>query len=194
MLKLILNKPLFWILTSTIALAIIIAVFRFSSPNEQPFVLEPMSKEDLEVTIQDGKQIVDAKKDGYQLILDPDLKVVTREIESGRVMLFKGDHCEVDVSKIEDSEGKTVQQLFEEDKATEEFVGTLVINDYYIEKVTAANLEAYYIILDTEQFGVEKSIWIKGKKGIYSISESNEDKECLRLEEVLHAFSFKEET
>jgi hypothetical protein len=191
MLKSLFQKPLFWILTVGIIAVIIGVIFLPFQPNESQFVLKPMPKEDLEVRMENGKQIVDAKKDGYELLLDPELIVFTREIESGRVMIYKGDNCEVDVSKFENTENMTVQEWFQEDKAGEVFAETLLIKDYHIEKITNTPLDAYYRVMESEEFGVEKSILIQGKDGIYSISESNADKKCLPIEEILKDFHFK---
>lgn len=162
--------------------------------NEPQFVLEPMSKEDLEVTIQNGKQIVDAKKDGYQLILDPSFQVETREIESGRVMIYKGN-CRAVVIKIDNTEGKTVQQWFENDQkdmAWENSIGVgLDVNDYHLEKISDTRLEVYVSFLTTEQFGLEKEILIQGKHGIFSITQTNPNNTCFPVMEILDGFYLK---
>ncbi len=186
-------KLFFWILMSSIGLVVIGVLFSSFRTNEPQFHIKPMPKEDLEVRMKNGKQIVDAKKDGYQLTLDPSLRVFTREIESGRVMIYKGDSCEVDVSKFNNSENITIKEWYEKDKAWQEFTETLVIKGYHIEKIPTAQVEAYYRIMENEPFGLEKSILIQGKSGIYSISESNEDHKCLPIEDILKSFEFKYE-
>ena len=187
MLKSMVQKPLFWIAMGGITLVIIFASLFFQQ-NEPPFRFEPMPKEDLEVKMENGKQIVDAKKDGYILKLNPEYTVVTREIESGRVMIFKGE-CRMEINKVDDTVGMTVQAWYERDKAWEEYAETLSIRDYHIEKIQNFPLEFYYSFLDSEQFGLEKSILIQGKNGIFSISQNTPD--CFSYEEILKGFSFK---
>lgn len=168
----------------------------FILPDDPPIRLKPMPKEDLEVTLREGKQIVDAKKDGYQLILDPDFEIVTREIETGRVMIYK-DKCRATIIKMDQTENINIPQWFEKDKenlAWQNSIGVnlLTIKDYYIKKIDHPKLDAYYSFLDSEEFGLEKEILIQGKNGIFSISQSNKQKDCFSLDEVFKGFQLTE--
>lgn len=183
-----LKKPSFW-LAGAILVSIILGVILFYQKNEPQFVLEPMPKNDLEVTIQDGKQIVNAKTEGYQLILDPKYKVVTRAVEPGRVMIFNDKDCRATVVKLDASEGMTIQEWFMRSKKAEEYAQTYEIVDYHIEKIPNNYLEAYYKFFEDKNFGLDKSILIQGKNGIFSISQNTPD--CFSLDEILTGFRFQ---
>lgn len=204
----LLKKPLTWIIAGLLLISGIIILFPlfdvyiyhpkpeikgedfFILPDDPPIRLKPMPKEDLEVTIQKGKQIVDAKKDGYQLVLDPEFRVETREIEDGRVMIYKGD-CRAVVYKKDRTEKLGIPEWYERDKAFQEADFGSELKDYHLEKIEDENLTAYYSFMETEVFGREKMILIEGKNGIFSISQSNQMKDCFPIEEIYKGFQFK---
>lgn len=203
-----LKKPLIWIIGGVLLISGIIIIpplfdvyvyhpkpeikeeDYFILSDDPPTTLKPMPKEDLEVTIQKGKQIVDAKKDGYQLVLDPEFRVVTREIEAGRVMIYKGD-CRAVVYRKDKTEKLSVPEWFERDKAFQELDFGSELKDYHLERIPDKNLTAYYSFMDTEVFGLEKMILIEGKNGIFSISQSNQNNDCFPIEEIYKGFQLK---
>jgi len=56
--------------------------------DEPPFQMKPLPEDQVEVTVdqETAEQVVELKEEGFSLKLPPDLRVVTREVETGRVL------------------------------------------------------------------------------------------------------------
>ncbi|MDF2378739.1 MAG: hypothetical protein P1V18_00755 [Candidatus Gracilibacteria bacterium] len=155
--------------------------------DEPPFRMKSLPEDQVEVTAdqQSGKQVVEVKEEGYKLELDPELRVVTREVEKGRILIYKDD-CRVVVNRKDDTEGMTIVEWekIEKEYETESFGADL--KKFQVEKINEfESFTAYTFQMETVQFGLEKSILFELNNYIYSISSAFKEGECIPLRTIL---------
>lgn len=203
------KKPLFWIIlililfiTPSVLKIFQLYVYDYSpEPKPEDFYvrmdnplftgIEPALREEVEISkTHDGKIFVDEKKDGYTLVLDPELDVYTRELERGLVYISNKDGCNVVVAKSLD---ENVMVEFEKDK--KEYVSDpwAEVERFKIEQLENNSMEVYIIFYKHKAFDIQHSIWIQGDDGIYSISQSGISyPDCKLFMEVFDGFNFKD--
>lgn len=199
------KKPLFWILIVLALLATPTAIKVFElyvySPqtepapedfyvrsDDPPFTgMTPAPKEDVEVyKNNEGKTVVEAHKDGYKLVLDPNLHVYTREIEGGSVHVSNDDGCQAVISKApfktaKESHDYSINKIIEG--------GALELLSDSLEKIGSTDLNAYLETQETDGFGVEKGIIVEANGITYSISNAPHD--CTLRDQILAGFSLE---
>ncbi len=211
------KKPIFWIpiiLLALLATPTAIKVFDLyiyhpkTEPNPDDFYIreedppftgfESLPKEDVEIKYsEDGKKVyVYNYKDGYKLELPSKLTIQTRTIEPSRLLIYNklsnDKLCRYTIVLLNNTKNLSIPKWYKNDKKTEEEIQTLDIVNYSIEKIISKKFTAYYKILESMQFGIEKSILIKGINGIYSISTSGGGEECQPLiKTIFNSFSLE---
>lgn len=159
--------------------------------NEAPFRMQPLPEDQVEVTVdpEKGKQVVDVKSDGYKLEIDPELQVVTREIEPGRILIYKGTDCRAVVGKKLETKGKSVQDWFQEEKVIQELTFTRDLITFELKEYDL-NKSAYEVISETTTFGYNRYIVFQYGEYLYSVSKAEPENKCLTVDEIFKGIIF----
>lgn len=155
--------------------------------DEPPFRMKPLPEEEVEVTVdqETTEQVVELKEEGFSLRLPPDLRVVTREVEPGRVLIYRGEDCRASLTTNNELKDKKIEDWLKEDREESEFMYDLL--DYSYKKIPHDKIEAYEKTYETVQFGVEKSIIFKWNDHFYFITKFDPENTCLTVHDVFNA-------
>ncbi|MGE3278623.1 MAG: hypothetical protein AB7J40_02375 [Candidatus Altimarinota bacterium] len=155
--------------------------------DEPPFQMKSLPEEEVEVTVdqETAEQLVELKEEGFSLKLPSDLRVVTREVEPGRILIYRGEDCRASLTMNDELIGISIEQWLKEDKVESEFMYDLL--GYSYKKIPYGKIEAYEKTYETVQFGIEKSIIFKWNDRFYFITKFDPENTCLTIYDVFNA-------
>lgn len=158
--------------------------------NEAPFRMQPLPEDQVEVTVdqETAKQVVEVKTDGFKLLLDPELQVVTREVEPGRILIYKGD-CRITVSR------KEFKPKF---SSVEEYIEAQVDREWdevkrnEVKKIELeSHQEAYEWYSQTGGFPLFYGIILPAEENIFILGDGNNQGQCISLKKIANTLQYE---